>query len=252
MPDYECTPDTLDRWLFHATDGLTQESKDRVRAEITAHYEDALAAAREAGHPESEAQREALAELGDPEMARKKFCAAYLWQGDLDKLKVLESHRNRTLRSLFESYLGTLIGLALAVTISHYAFGLAWSLLGYSWFVVYEPIFDFLNGIRARFVFSQHSANTERRFRQAVTVFWGVFLLCHALLFGIILWIAPRYSGASHNQSLLIGITFFITIIALYLWPLLTRRECDIHIPLMRKMSTQACTANQKGPDQHA
>jgi len=56
----------LARWLQTATRGLSGEVRDRVRAEIEAHYHDAVADHLAAGKGADEAHRAALADLGEP------------------------------------------------------------------------------------------------------------------------------------------------------------------------------------------
>lgn len=160
----------LDVWLGVATAGLTADSEARVRAEISAHYQDALDAAREAGRSEAEAARAAVAGLGDPEAARKQFRKAYLWQGDVDRLKALERWRTRTRKDQLQGLGAGICGGIICSVALRYGFGLDWSapMSGLA------PAFglgcaDLLNGIRARFVFSPPAQDAERRFRDAVT-----------------------------------------------------------------------------------
>jgi hypothetical protein len=61
----------LESWLTEATRGLSRDSAVQVRGEIQEHYESAQEAAMSAGATAEEADRQALAALGD---ARKANC----------------------------------------------------------------------------------------------------------------------------------------------------------------------------------
>lgn len=243
---YEHTPMDLDLWLLDATEGLTMESSNRVRAEITAHYEDAWEAAREAGRSEVEAEREALAALGDPEAAKKKFRAVDLWQGDLDKLTRLEEHRHRTpresLKKLFVSELITILSFTLVYYIVG---GIAWFMLG----SFYSPCFDFLRDLRSRFVFSGLPDGTERGFRNAVATYWGAIVLSNYLFLMLTTFIN---NDPAFTPPLRIGMTLFLTPMAIILWVLFIKRDCDIYITLRRKLKDKADEARPDGPDLYA
>jgi hypothetical protein len=68
----------LARWLQTATRGLSREVRDRVRAEIEAHYHDALADHLAAGKGADEAHRAALADLGEPQGTACALRGAYV------------------------------------------------------------------------------------------------------------------------------------------------------------------------------
>lgn len=68
----------LTRWLQTATRGLSREVRDGVRAEIEAHYHDAVADHLAAGKGADEAHRAALADLGDPQGTARALRGAYL------------------------------------------------------------------------------------------------------------------------------------------------------------------------------
>lgn len=78
---------TLPEWLEIATRELTDASKERIGLEIEAHYAEAVEAHLENGSSESEAQKAALAELGNAHVAGKRFRKQYLTQEDIDRLK---------------------------------------------------------------------------------------------------------------------------------------------------------------------
>lgn len=79
--------DPLFDWLRIATQGLTGASKERIRPEIEAHYAQAVEAHRHGGSTESEAQKSALADLGNPHEAAKRFCKRHLTQRDAKRLE---------------------------------------------------------------------------------------------------------------------------------------------------------------------
>jgi len=78
---------TLSEWLEIATRELTDDSRDRVRPEIEAHYSQAIETHRGDGLSESEAQVAALAELGDAHAAGKRFRKLNLTANDINRLK---------------------------------------------------------------------------------------------------------------------------------------------------------------------
>jgi hypothetical protein len=68
----------LPRWLEIATKDLIAPAKERIQLEIEAHYAEAAAAHITEGLSESDAQRVALAELGDAHAAEKRFLKQHL------------------------------------------------------------------------------------------------------------------------------------------------------------------------------
>ncbi len=76
------SPRPLKHWLQDATQDLCDDAAQRITAEVTAHYWDALAGYLSRGFPERAARRYALACLGDADAARKGFQKTYLvkWQ----------------------------------------------------------------------------------------------------------------------------------------------------------------------------
>jgi hypothetical protein len=63
----------LERWVGTATDGLAEISREEIRREIAAHYEEALQAHRSEGLDGASAHAAALADLGDPAAANRGF-----------------------------------------------------------------------------------------------------------------------------------------------------------------------------------
>ena len=65
-------------WLKVATKGLSDESRARVRQEITDHFHEAMAEGMRAGLTEDRAGEQAVASLGSPKAARRAFRRIYL------------------------------------------------------------------------------------------------------------------------------------------------------------------------------
>src|SRR5260221_4530169 len=65
--------ESLSKWLEIATKGLATAGKQRITQEIEAHFADAVEARVSQGKPEGVAKANALAELGDPTAAGKRF-----------------------------------------------------------------------------------------------------------------------------------------------------------------------------------
>lgn len=82
-------------WLESATSGLVAPAKQRVRTEIEAHYRQAVAAHVAEGLSEPRAKIAAVAELGDPIAAWKRFRKSHLTAEDVKQagrsLKVARS-----------------------------------------------------------------------------------------------------------------------------------------------------------------
>src|SRR5580704_17555460 len=73
----------LPRWLEIATEGLIAPAKERIRAEIEAHFSEAVAAHLAEGASETAAQAAALSELGDAEAAAKRFRKQHLTEAEV-------------------------------------------------------------------------------------------------------------------------------------------------------------------------
>ncbi len=73
---------TLDQWLSVATRGLCDSAVERVRAEIGEHYASALESQERAGVDALDAERYALAELGDAKAANREYRRVLLTQGE--------------------------------------------------------------------------------------------------------------------------------------------------------------------------
>jgi hypothetical protein len=68
----------IQAWLRFATRELAVPAKKRIRLEVEAHYAEAVASHRKEGLSETDAQKKALAELGDAGKAAKCFRKRYL------------------------------------------------------------------------------------------------------------------------------------------------------------------------------
>lgn len=68
----------LDQWLDRATRCLSKDSAERVRTEIREHYESARTVALSSGAAADEADRRALAALGDAEATNREYRKALL------------------------------------------------------------------------------------------------------------------------------------------------------------------------------
>jgi len=74
------------RWLEFATKGICQEGKERIRDEISAHYEDSLHDALQQGVTQIAAHIAAMESLGDPNKAAKGFRRSYLTEKEAEWL----------------------------------------------------------------------------------------------------------------------------------------------------------------------
>ncbi len=80
-PDYRY----LFAWLKVATKGLSDESRARIREEITDHFHDAIVEGLRANLTEDAAAEQAIEGLGNPKAARRAFHRTYLtrWQANI-------------------------------------------------------------------------------------------------------------------------------------------------------------------------
>lgn len=77
----------LDTWLNQATRHLSQDSAAQVRAEIQEHYESAREAAISSGATADEADRKAVAALGDPKTANCQYRRVLLTSSEAKLLR---------------------------------------------------------------------------------------------------------------------------------------------------------------------
>jgi hypothetical protein len=78
---------TVEDWLEAATQKLAPQELPRLQEEIRQHYRDALQKYQADGVVYLEAQKLALADLGDVKRANYSYCLHYLTQGDMKNLK---------------------------------------------------------------------------------------------------------------------------------------------------------------------
>ncbi len=91
-------PQSLAEWLEQATWYLAPSAQARIRAEIESHYAQAVQAYLQNGSTEFTAQTAALADLGAPSAAFKRFCREHFNQGDIACVNhLLESDRSTRL-----------------------------------------------------------------------------------------------------------------------------------------------------------
>jgi hypothetical protein len=92
----ENKPATLAAWLDIATHRLVPSAQTRVRAEIEAHFADAVRSKQTAGATEADSQAAALAELGNTKVAAKRFSREYLTNNDAAILAALIKKSTRS------------------------------------------------------------------------------------------------------------------------------------------------------------
>jgi len=77
---------SLADWLAIATGKLCLPAQERIKLELTSHFEDSLAAYHDKGIAEPEALARALADLGDAEKAARNFKKRHLTQSEAEFL----------------------------------------------------------------------------------------------------------------------------------------------------------------------
>lgn len=70
-------PQDIEAWLATATRGLEPNIRERLKVELASHYFDACDDIRRAGHSEIDAEKQALAALGDAQAARHVYRQQY-------------------------------------------------------------------------------------------------------------------------------------------------------------------------------
>ena len=79
----------LSEWLEIATEKLAPGARDRIRTDITTHYDEAVEAHAQKGLPMLAAQAAALAQLGDENAAARRFRRAHLTESEFRKVAAL-------------------------------------------------------------------------------------------------------------------------------------------------------------------
>ena len=122
----------LETWVKQAARSLAAKSRDQVRAEIQQHYESAYEDALECGATEEEADRNAVACLGDAKAANRKYREVLLTRGEARLLRQANWEASAVcslqLRRWFFLIPGAGLGAAISAFLSGKT-GLGWLLL---------------------------------------------------------------------------------------------------------------------------
>ena len=76
---------TFENWFAIATDHLAESERPKLRNELENHFLDSIAAHLQAGQARFEAERQALLEMGDPELAAQGFQRTHLTKRDMQR-----------------------------------------------------------------------------------------------------------------------------------------------------------------------
>jgi hypothetical protein len=95
--------DLFEWWLGIAAAQLIEPAKERIRLEIEAHFAESRESHQAAGCSEAEARVDAVAELGDPDAAAKRFRKRHLTEKEAMYLEGMVAVNKRT-TLLFFSY----------------------------------------------------------------------------------------------------------------------------------------------------
>ena len=141
----------LESWLTNATRGLSKDSIAKVRAEIGEHYESAREAALGLGITPDEADRAAVAALGDARAANRQYRKVLLTSGEARML--LQSNREAQAFCSAPLVKGVLIAMSVAALCGGAVFFLAgsifvarilllgWVLIGLLAFAPFLPVY---------------------------------------------------------------------------------------------------------------
>jgi hypothetical protein len=72
----------FENWFAIATKNIAESELPKIRNELENHFLDSLAAHLQADRPRFEAERQAMLELGDPELAARGFARTHLTKRD--------------------------------------------------------------------------------------------------------------------------------------------------------------------------
>ncbi|HVU37136.1 MAG TPA: hypothetical protein VHC95_02275 [Opitutales bacterium] len=109
MMHSEPASQTLADWLAIATGKLVPSAQARVRAEIEAHYAEALRTHLGRGLSQADAQVAALADLGDAQVAGRRFQHEFLTKAEAAGLARFNKGANGMLRFFFVFMLGFML-----------------------------------------------------------------------------------------------------------------------------------------------
>ena len=145
----------LEQWLSVATRGLCDAAAERVRAEIGEHYASALESAGTADVDPLDAERRAVAALGDAKTANRQYRRVLLTEGEDVLLRGLTSMSRRLWTGIF-ILLAAVALVAIPVSTlgyTKYLFALVFGGVAYAW--------PACNG--GRFVFLEAEASRHKR-----------------------------------------------------------------------------------------
>src|ERR1700722_9351116 len=83
---------SLAEWLEIATAKLSSPAQERIRTEIEAHFTESVECHQVAGFSDVEARLEAVAELGDPRIAAKRFRKRHLTEKEEKRLRQISKY----------------------------------------------------------------------------------------------------------------------------------------------------------------
>ena len=77
---------TFKNWFAIATDNLAESERPKLRNELENHFLDSIATHLQAGQVRFEAERQALLEMGDPELAARGFQRTHLTKREMQRV----------------------------------------------------------------------------------------------------------------------------------------------------------------------
>jgi len=96
----------LSEWLEIATENLAPSARERISADITSHYDQAVHGHEQNGLPRPAAEAAALAELGDAKAAARRFRRAHLTESEFRHVTELATYARNWTTLPFELALG--------------------------------------------------------------------------------------------------------------------------------------------------
>jgi hypothetical protein len=76
----------FETWFATATKNIAESERPKLRNELENHFLDSIAAHLQADRPRFEAERQAILELGDPELAARGFARTHLTKHDWQRI----------------------------------------------------------------------------------------------------------------------------------------------------------------------
>ncbi|WP_027459621.1 hypothetical protein [Deinococcus murrayi] len=167
MPYPVPSPKTFDAWLEAVVAPFPDDTAERLRAELSAHHAEALAALREAGHPDPEGA--ALAGLGPVPEVREALKHAYFTRLEDEALRSAPLWPVADPESPRRAALGTVLALALPPV----AGMLGWLSFGWAAYSVYA-VGLLLLGTLSRWVPRRVAPRSGRVLHRALKSLWHV------------------------------------------------------------------------------